>query len=332
MAYQLGVERWVLETRIAANPEERQAAAAKRPDPDAAAHEVWQAIAAELDQPWILPYAAWFIQMVDGIGMMDAGDDPDAAGFGDQLKRVLDAISRFHLKSDGLAPVCMALAGRGTPERLALLADIRSEHPDETVRGVAALAESLALKPLGDEPAVIAKRLELLREAIIKSNDFKVHEESTVGDVAREELYVISNLTIGRTAPDLTGRDTAGRAMKLSDHAGKVVILMFWSATDPAAREFIEFAAAMQDRLRGEPIELVGVNTDATAILRPMQADGRVTWQNFSDPEGRLAREYRVGFTPLCFVLDGNRVIRHVGPPGAFVELAASASVEDADE
>jgi len=331
-AYELGVERWILETRLATNAEERQAADANRPDPVAAVKEVWKAIGTQLEEPWTLPYSAWFIQMTDGLGVPDGGDDPDSISLRRHQDEALGAIFRFHTKAEGLAPVCMAIAGRGTPSRQTLLGKIRNEHPEVEIRGVAALAESLALKTLGDDPGVIARRLQLLREAIIHSADFKLHEETTVGDVATEELYVIRNLTKGRIAPDLGGRDSAGRPVKLSDHAGKVVILMFWSAADGNAREVIEFAAAMQGRLRGKPVEFLGVNLDATAILRPMEAEGIVTWRNFSDPEGLLAREYRVGFTPLCYVLDGSRVIRHIGPPGAFVEFAAMSVLEDETE
>jgi peroxiredoxin len=332
MAYQLGVERWMLETKLANTPQEREAAAAKRPDPVAAATEVWQAISPALEQSWTLPYSAWFIEMTDGLGVTDGSAAPDAMKLAKPQSLAIQAISKFHTKGDGLAPTCMALAGRGTPERLALLEKIRSEHPEPTMRGIAALATSLALKTLGDDPAVVARRIEALREAIIHSADFKLRGETTVGDIAKEELYIINNLTKGRTAPDLTGRDTAGRPIKLSDHTGKVVVLMFWSAADGNAREFIEFAAALHTRLRGTPVEILGVNLDATAVLRPLEADGAVTWRNFSDPEGQLAKQYRVGFTPLCFVIDRERAIQHIGPPGAFVELTATALLEPTKE
>ena len=332
MAYQLGVERWMLETKLAANDQERAAANSKRPDPVAATREVWQAIASELDEAWTLPYSAWFIEMADGLGVVDGGGSPDAMELAKARGRVIKSISQYHTKAEGLAPVCMALAGRSTPDRLGLLEKIRKEHPDTVMRGVAALGESLALKSLGDDPNIIARRIQALREAIIQSADFKLREETTVGDIAREEIYIINNLTKGRTAPDLEGRDTAGRPIKLSDHAGKVVILMFWSAADGNAREFIEFAAGMHARLRGQPVEILGVNLDATAVLRPLEADGVVTWRNFSDPDGQLAKPYRVGYTPLCFVLDRERAIQHIGPPGTFVEIAATAILNPVSE
>jgi len=332
MAYQLGVERWVLETRLATTPEEHEAAARNRPDPKAATREVWQAIAPELNHDWILPHAAWFIEMADSLSVIVANDGANAPAFQAELVRLFDAVREFHLQSENITPICLALARNGGPDRLALLEKIRNEHPQDSIRGVAALAEAIAMKPLGDEPAVIAKRLELIREAIIHSADVVVHEQTTVAEVAEEEIYIIRNLTRGRTAPDLTGIDSAGRPMKLSDHAEKVLIVLFWSAADPNAREIIEFAAALQGRMRGKPVELIGVNIDPTATLRPMEADGRVTWRNFSDPEGELAREFRIGSPPLCFVLDQKRTIQQIGPPGPFIEFTAIALLESNDE
>jgi len=332
MAYQLGVERWVLETRLATTPEEHEAAARNRPDPAEATREVWQAIAPELNRDWILPHAAWFIEMADSLGVIVAADGANTPIFQAELVRLLDAIREFHLQSENITPVCLALARNGGPDRLALLENIRDKHPEKSIRGVAALAQAIAMKPLGDEPAVLAKRLELIREAIINSAEVVVHEQTTVGDVAEEEVHIIRNLTRGRTAPDLTGTDTAGRPMKLSDHADKVLVVLFWSAADPNAREVIEFAAALQGRMRGKPVEIIGVNIDATATLRPMEADGRVTWRNFSDPEGKLAHEFRINSTPLCFVLDQKRAIQQIGPPGPFIEFTALALLEENEE
>ncbi len=332
LAYQLGIDRWILETRLAETDEEREAAARNRPDPAEATREVWQAIAPELDREWILPHAAWFIEMADNLDAVTIDDDSGASTFRAELTRLTDAIRDHHLESGDLAPVCIALARNGTPGRLALLEKIREEHPEESMRGVAALAQAMAMKALGDEPPVLAKRLELIREAIIHSADVAIHDEMTVAEVAEEEIYIIRNLTRGRTAPDLTGTDSAGRAMRLSDHQGNVVILLFWSAADPVAAEVVEFADGLRNRLRGRPVELVGVNTDATATLRPMEADGLVTWRNFSDPDGELAGEFRIAATPLCFVLDGDRVIRHIGPPGPFIELAAISLTADDDD
>ena len=43
------------------------------------------------------------------------------------------------------------------------------------------------------------------------------------------ELYEMRHLAVGKPAPDVEGEDQDGKAFKLSDYKGKVVLLDFWS-------------------------------------------------------------------------------------------------------
>jgi cytochrome oxidase Cu insertion factor (SCO1/SenC/PrrC family) len=40
--------------------------------------------------------------------------------------------------------------------------------------------------------------------------------------------HTLRNLSVGRTAPEITGQDVDGKTFKLSDYRGKVVLLDFW--------------------------------------------------------------------------------------------------------
>jgi len=60
-------------------------------------------------------------------------------------------------------------------------------------------------------------------------------------------------------------------------------------------------------------------------VLREFVKNGTVTWPNFSDPERKLAAEYRINVWPIAFVLDQKRVIRYIGAPGSFVDLTVEA-------
>jgi hypothetical protein len=50
----------------------------------------------------------------------------------------------------------------------------------------------------------------------------------TVGEKAKEELFQIRHLAVGKEAPDIEGEDQDGQRFKLSDYRGKVVLLDFW--------------------------------------------------------------------------------------------------------
>jgi len=321
--YQLSMEKWVLESRLATTEAELIKAQQSRPDALKAAREMWNAISPELDKEWTLEPAAWFLSMTDGRITRNA-DGSNKPAFGNEADAILKALETHHLASGKLTAICMALSNSGDPRRMALLEKIANSHPDPKIQGVAALATAMAMKALGDESDLMRKRLNLLRKAIIQSADIEING-NTVARIAEDELYIIRHLTKGRVSPDLSGVDSAGRPMKLSDFKGKVVVLMFWSGGDADAARALEITAAMKNNMRDKPVEIIGVNHDPLVRLRKMEADGVVTWRNFSDPEYKLSQEFRVGVWPLVYVLDGERKIHHAGSPGSFVELSAEA-------
>ncbi len=228
------------------------------------------------------------------------------------------------MKSPKLIPICSALTVSPDPRSLALLEKIESTNPDQKVQGVAALGAAMQLKSLGDNAEIMSKRLTFLRKAIIQSADVEF-DGTTVAKLAEDELYIIRFLTKGRVAPDLVGTDCAGKPLSLSTHQGKIIVLLFWNSNVPDAKRVVEITTALQAKYKGKPLAVMGVNTDTLEKLRVLQSDGTVPWTNFSDPENKLAQQYRVGSWPLVYVLDGERKIHYSGPPGSFAELTAEA-------
>jgi len=318
-SWQLAMEKWSLESR--ANPQ--AAATLQRPDPAPAAREMWQQIGTALDQPWTLEPAAWFLRVASALRTPkpDGSTDPT---FGSETEALLKALETRHLRSPGLIPVCMALTGLRDPRALSILQKVQASHPDPKTQGVAALASALIFKSLGDDTELIRKRLTCLRKAIIDSSDIDVGG-ATVAKLAEDELYVIRYLTKGRVAPDLSGIDSAGRPLRLSDFKSRIVIVFFWHSAMPEADRSIEIMTAIARKYQDKPVTVVGVNQDPLPKLRSLEADGTAAWRSFSDPSAQLAREFRVAAWPLAYVLDGERKIQYAGAPGSFVELTADA-------
>ncbi len=320
-------EKWALQVRSAATQNERAAAWQARPDPALYAKQMWSAIGQSLDQEWTIEPAAWFLRVTPGLVTTEA-DGSTVPTFLRETHAIREAIENKHLNSNKLIPVCVALAGNTDPRSLALLEKIEANHPDSKIQGVAALCTAMTLKALGDDTELLRKRLTYLRKAIIQSADVEINQVS-IAKLAEDELYVIRFLTKGRVAPDLAGFDSAKRPMKLSDHQGKVIVLVFWNSGIADAERFLEISAKLDTKFKGRPFALIGVNNDPVDKLRSMQADGTVSWPNFSDPENRLASEYRVGSWPVAYVLDGERKIHYAGSPGSFVELTAEALLSE---
>lgn len=329
--YSKEMAAWMQTIRAAATPAARKTALEKRPDAAAFASRMWRCIGGQLDEDWTLKPAARLFRM--SVALRRAGGPTAQPGqtnpkkWVEIISRIRKALQDKHLKSanSGLVNMCMALVDLPDPETLAILEKIEAGNPKPEMQGVAALAISMVLKNLGDEGEVIARRLKMLRKAIINSVNVEVEPGVTIKKIAEDELYVINHLSKGRTAPDLVGRDVAGRPMKLSDYNGKVVVLLFWAAWNDNSAKVVEMAKRIKADMAGRPFELVGVNGDSTAVLREFVKNGTVNWPNFSDPERKLAAEYRINVWPIAFVLDRKRVIRYIGAPGSFVDLTVEA-------
>lgn len=327
-SYQLALDKWAQDLRAASSPEARAKASASRPDPAAAAKQMWALISTELREAWTLEPATWFLGITAGLRTTQPNGSSSPT-FAEEIKAIYAAIENYHLKSPKLPPLCLTLAASEDPRSLALLEKIQAEHPDNKVQGVAALAIAMRLKFLGDDPGLMSKRLTLLRKAIIDSAEVEISGVA-VAKLAEDELYIIRHLTKGRIAPDLSGSDSGMRPLKLSDAKGKVVVLLFWNSGVAEAARVLEMATAMEKKFAGKPFAVIGVNNDTTDNLREWQKKpDLVTFVNFSDPQNHLAQEYRIGTWPLAYVLDRERKIQYAGPPGSFVDITASALLDD---
>jgi len=320
---------WITQMRGANTPEARNVALAARPDITPILRDMWREISPALDQPWTLEGAAWFLNAATGI----TAPGPDGAMkpvFASEMVAIRKAVESSHLRSPGLQPMCMALTTTPDPHTLSILEKIESGHPEPKTQGVAALGISLVLKSIGDSPEIMRKRLNALRKAIIDSADVPIGN-TTVAKVAEDELYIIRYLTKGRVAPDLDGVDSAGRPIRLSAQPGKVLVLLFWSSTMPQADQVMDITRKLQQNFRDRGVTVVGVNLDPVATLRELEgrAENPVSWKSFADPDGKVAREYRVSATPVVYVLDANRKIHFAGLPGAFVDLTVEALLSE---
>jgi peroxiredoxin len=335
--YRAEMKGWHESLRAAASVDEQREAWKKRPDGQAAAQRMWRCIEGELASPWTLKPAAWLLRMAaafQGAGLARIQDPSAGAAPGADWSSVISAIRQavetHHLQSGepGLMAMCMALVEVPDPKSLSIIERVEDGHPDKKVQGIAALALSMMLKTLGDEGEVMRRRLAMLRKAIIESADVEIGGV-TVAKIAEDELYVISHLCKGRVAPELAGRDVAGRPMKLSDYKGKVVVLLFWATWNGEMQQLLDLTGKLIKENADKPFALVGVNADATSTLKQLVADRVVSWPNFSDPNRKLADEYRIAAWPLAIVIDREGVIRYIGAPGSFVELTVDAILEE---
>jgi len=325
--FDLSYKLWVSEMKLAKAAGTTSQVANKQPSSVDSAHRLKVLISRDLSKDWTLKYGAWLLE-----------NDPALKP--ESQRALLGAVEKYHIKSPKVGRFCVAmiyLNQRGEMPRagqppirsrgMNLLKTIKKNNPDVKVQGQAALALSMMLSNMGDDARVMRERIKNLKEAIIKSADVRVGEV-TVAKIAEDELYKMNNLSKGRVAPEIKGIDSSMRPMRLSQFRGKVVMLVFWSSWDAEAGRMLEILRKTTIQQAGKPVVILGVNRDSLKNLRSLQADTLVTWPNFSDPEQKIAQEYRVAAWPFCMVLDQKGVIAYRGAVGSIADAVVGSLLE----
>ena len=91
--------------------------------------------------------------------------------------------------------------------------------------------DSRSLKRMAPGPekeALEAKTIATLETLSADYSKVKTARGKSIGELADAQLFSLTALAIGKEAPEITGENGAGVAMKLSDYRGKVVLIDFW--------------------------------------------------------------------------------------------------------
>jgi hypothetical protein len=135
-----------------------------------------------------------------------------------------------------LAQFSQAAVRQGSPDAEKFLKQAAEKSPSRNVQaasyfGLATILLNKAADLLDDKPLETAEVVHLDRQAgelFAKVADNYADIKPIAGP-AKEKLYVLRHLSIGKPAEDITGEDADGKKFKLSDYRGKVVVLDFWA-------------------------------------------------------------------------------------------------------
>ncbi len=174
------------------------------------------------------------------------------------IRRIIALLMRDHMKSDKLGPIIDRARYGYRLDYDTFLTAVMNDNPNREMQALACLAlaqylhdrlravqlveESQALESRYEaifgkgylpklrrlKEAGLEDRIEQLFEQASKYEDVQPRFGNTVALQAQSALYDIRNLSVGKIAPDIEGKDQDGKSFKLSDYRGKSVLLYFW--------------------------------------------------------------------------------------------------------
>jgi len=110
----------------------------------------------------------------------------------------------------------------------------------------------------------------------------------------------------GDEPPDFSAKDISGRALKLSDFKGKVVLLDFWATWCPPCRVEVPSLLEIFRKFKDKEFVLISVSLDRDLqAARQFVKDKGMGWVHIIDQEaGRaIAGLYEVEYIPSTFVI-----------------------------
>jgi thiol-disulfide isomerase/thioredoxin len=159
------------------------------------------------------------------------------------------------------------------------------------------------------------------------------HEPGKLGDAAERGLIALRYLGLGKEAPDIEGEDLDGKAFKLSDYRGRVVVLIFSGQWCGPCRAMNPHKQRLVERLAGQPFAILEVNSDEDreVVKRTMRKE-KQTWRCWFDGgrDGPIARRWNVQRWPSIYVLDAQGVIRYTDLRDQPLDEAVTRLLEEA--
>lgn len=143
-----------------------------------------------------------------------------------------------------------------------------------------------------------------------------VRLESSLSATARPQTLAIVLAILALFALALASPSSAADSLDLSRHAGRVVVVDFWASWCKPCRQSIPWLNTLKARYGASGLTLIGVNVDAERLdAERFMRDIPFEFEVVFDPDGHIARQFKVQAMPTTYVIDrtGKIVETHLG-------------------
>lgn len=276
--------------------------------------------------PSVAPFAARVLKIVE-VHPKDVGSavgvswlTTQASGF-PEGQAALKLLGTTHAELAGIAPAVKSLEYHSFETAEPILKAIREKNPNAEEKAAATYALGMQFfrqfeAASTPEAAQIAKTqaMDFFQEVVAQYSTVTI-QGFPIADQAGRTLFEMTNLSVGSEVPPLEGKDVDGGPIKLSDHRGKHVVLIFWGGWCHACHGVLPVVNQFVADMRAKPVVVLGINTDIPDEARKAYEDYKVSFPNWSDgtTSGPLTTLFNLRNFPTIYLIgpDGKIVLKN---------------------
>jgi peroxiredoxin/TolA-binding protein len=259
----------------------------------------------------------------------------------EQAEAMFAVLTAHHAPNERASTICQLAAELelNDASRAFLNAVVaKNKHPEAKAWALFALATDKYNQADEANDPKLFKEAEQMFDRLVKTIPAD-ETEGTPVDAAERYLFELRNLMVGQAAPDFETRDLASKRVKLSDHRGKSVLLMFWSTWCPYCDDLLAQQQKLAETYAGRPLTLLSISGDDEARTvaqhiaeRKLLAPGQSWIHCWNGPEGGVLDAWNVQAFPTIYVIDAQGKIRHRNLFDGELASAVESLVKEAEQ
>jgi len=154
-----------------------------------------------------------------------------------------------------------------------------------------------------------------------------------LAEAAESELTELhEGIRVGQLARDINGIDQQGRPFKLSEYAGKVVLLIFSGrgCGRDCVADIYPRLSSLSTRWHEPGLEVLGVIKEVSPSEAPavFQQNG-ITWRCWCDAKGSLFETWNIRNWPVVYLIDRQGVVRYRNVRGEAIARAVESLMQE---
>jgi peroxiredoxin len=137
--------------------------------------------------------------------------------------------------------------------------------------------------------------------------------------VGAASAVTLKKEAVRKRAPDFELKDAEGKAVRLSDYVGKVVLLDFWATWCGPCKSSIPWMIEFSEKYKEDGFVVIGVSMDEDGwpVVKPFMEKMKITYPILLGNK-RVAYLYGdVESLPLAFFVDRNQRVAAIHPGAA---------------